>query len=98
MLTLTSARNPVLKEVRKAVLRGSLTDGGLCVAEGIHLLEEALRSGCEIDCVFVNESVLPAVESHVRGLSHTRLITLGENLFQTISATEHSQGVIALVK
>src|ERR1700736_2988772 len=98
MHTLTSARNPVLKEVRKAVLRGTLTETGLCVAESFHLLEEALRSDCEIDSVFATDSVRSAVESHVRGLKHIRVMVLSEDLFQSISATEHSQGVIALVR
>src|ERR1035438_2906374 len=42
------AANPLLKEVRRAVARGSLTAGGWCVAETFHLLEEALRSGSEV--------------------------------------------------
>ena len=98
MLTLTSAKNPVLKEIRKAVLRGSLTDGGLCVAESFHLLEEALRSDCDIDSVFATESVKSAVEAHVRGLKSIRVLVLADDLFRSISATEHSQGVIALVR
>ena len=98
MLTLTSAKNPILKEIRKAVLRGSLTDGGLCVAESFHLLEEALRSDCEIDSVFATESVKSAVEAHVRGLKTIRVLVLADDLFRSISATEHSQGVIALVR
>ncbi|MDQ2949491.1 MAG: RNA methyltransferase [Acidobacteriota bacterium] len=98
MLTLTSAKNPVLKEIRKAVLRGSLTDNGLCVAESFHLLEEALRSDCEIDSVFATESVKSAVEAHVRGLKSIRVMVVADELFRSISATEHSQGVIALVR
>ncbi len=98
MLTLTSAKNPVLKEIRKAVLRGSLTDSGLCVAESFHLLEEALRSDCEIDSVFATESVKSAVETHVRGLKSIRVMVVADELFRSISATEHSQGVIALVR
>ena len=98
MLTLTSAKNPVLKEIRKAVLRGSLTDSGLCVAESFHVLEEALRSDCEIDSVFATESVKSAVEAHVRGLKSIRVMVVADELFRSISATEHSQGVIALVR
>ena len=98
MLTLTSAKNPVLKEIRKAVLRGSLTDNGLCVAESFHLLEEALRSDCEIDSVFATESVKSAEETHVRGLKSIRVMVVADELFRSISATEHSQGVLALVR
>ncbi len=98
METLSSVRNPALKEIRKAILRGSLTDQGFCVAESFHLLEEALRSSCHIDSVFVAESVRSTVESHIRGLKSIRVAILADDLFATIASTETTQGVIALVK
>jgi TrmH family RNA methyltransferase len=98
MPILTSPRNPLLKEVRKAILRGTVTDDGFCVAESFHLLEEALRSDCEISTVFAAESVRTAVESHVRGLKKIRVAVLPDDLFRDISATEASQGVMALVR
>jgi len=98
MTTLTSAKNPLLKEIRKAILRGTTTTDGLCVAESFHLLEEALRSDCEISAIFASESVRTAVESHVRGLKKIRVTVLPDELFRTISATEASQGVMALVR
>src|SRR5215469_14018545 len=55
--TLASEKNPLLKEVRRAIARGSLTNDGLAVAEGFHLLEEALRSRCEIAAVISSPSV-----------------------------------------
>src|ERR1700722_18496043 len=98
MPTLTSPRNPLLKEVRKAILRGTTTDDGFSIAESFHLLEEALRSDCEISTVFAAESVRTAVESHVRGLKKIRVVVLPDDLFQSISSTEASQGVLALVR
>jgi RNA methyltransferase, TrmH family len=88
----------MLKEVRKAILRGTLTADGFAVAESFHLLEEALRSDCEIGAVFAAESVKSAVERHVGGLKNIRVMVLPDELFHTISATEASQGVMALVK
>jgi TrmH family RNA methyltransferase len=98
MPTLTSPRNPVLKEVRKAILRGTTTEDGFCVAESFHLLEEALRGDCEIRAVFAAESVRSAVESHVRGLKQMQVTVLSDELFRSISSTEASQGVVALVR
>ncbi len=98
MTTLLSARNPLLKDVRKAIARGTVTEEGLAVAESFHLLEEALRSDCEIPAVFAAESVRNAVESHVRGLKKTRVHVLPDDVFRGISATEASQGVMALVR
>jgi RNA methyltransferase, TrmH family len=88
----------MLKDVRKAIARGSVTDQGFAVAESFHLLEEALRSDCEISAVFASESVQAAVESHVRGLKKIRVGVLPDDLFRSISSTEASQGVMALVR
>lgn len=90
---LTSAANPLLKDVRRAIARGGLTDDGWCVAESFHLLEEALRSECEVPVVLVSES---ARQIGTRGGS--RVMVLSDSLFQTIASTETSQGVIALVR
>jgi TrmH family RNA methyltransferase len=98
MQVLTSPRNPLVKEVRKAILRGGLTGDGLCVAEGFNLLDEALRSNCEISPVFVLESARAAVEDRVGDLRAIRVIELPDELFHSISSTETSQGVIALVR
>jgi TrmH family RNA methyltransferase len=94
---LTSSRNILLKDVRRAVSRGTLTERGLAVAEGFHLLEEALRSDCNVECVLALDSVRGPVESHVKRLRRTRVYVLPDELFRQISATETSQGVVALV-
>jgi RNA methyltransferase, TrmH family len=96
--SLTSAANPLLKDVRRAIARGALTDEGWCVAESFHLLEEALRSERHVPVVLASESVRTTVERHVAGLRRTRAVVLPDALFQSIAATETSQGVIALVE
>jgi RNA methyltransferase, TrmH family len=95
---ITSPANPLLKDVRRAIARGALTAEGYLVAEGFRLLEEALRSDCEVKTVLAAEPVRSAAEAHVRKLPGVKVAFLPEGLFQTIAATESSQGVIALVK
>jgi TrmH family RNA methyltransferase len=94
---LTSIKNPLLKEVRRAILKGGLTPDGCCVAETFHLLEEALRSDCHVRAVLAAESVWPAVDRHISALN-LDLVRVPDALFPEISATETSQGVIALVR
>jgi TrmH family RNA methyltransferase len=96
--SVTSAANPLIKDVRRAIARGGLTDEGWCVAESFHLLEEALRSERHVPVVVVSESVRITVERHVAGLRATRRIVVPEALFQAIASTDTSQGVIALVE
>lgn len=79
-------------------MRGALTDEGWCVAESFHLLEEALRSERHVAVVLAADSVRTTVERHIAGLGSTRMVVLADALFQSVAATETSQGVIALVE
>ena len=95
---ITSAQNPFLKDVRRAVQRGELTEAGYAVAESFHLLEEALRSDADIGSVLVAKSLRTAVDRHIRGLKRVKLMVLSDAAFAAVSSTEASQGVITLVK
>jgi len=94
---ISSAANPLVKDVRRAVHRGGLTAEGLCVAESFHLLEEAIAGRCEVRAVLAAEGALPRVEQLARRTPAARLLVLSDALLQSIAATENSQGVIALV-
>lgn len=89
---ITSTSNPLLKSVRRAVARGALTRDGYMVAETPHLLEEALRSGCEIGAVLVGP------DARVAAANDLHIIELNDALFGSVAATEAPQGVIALVR
>lgn len=95
---ISSPQNPLLKDIRRAVTRGELTETGHLAAESFHLLEEALRSDAEVSAVLVSRPVRGAVDGHIRGLKRIRLLVLSEAAFAAISATEASQGVVALIK
>src|SRR5579872_4147073 len=94
---ISSAANPLVKSVRRAIAHGGLTEDGLCVAESFHLLEEALRGDCEVKTVLVARSVESTVQAHVRRLDTVRVAVLPDTLFASLAATESSQGVMALV-
>src|SRR5688572_29817726 len=94
---ISSPANPVIKDVRIAITKGSLTSDGLLVAETFHLLEEALRSELETPLVIAAEGSRAAVENRIRRLGYTRLMVIADSLFSQLSGTESAQGVIALV-
>ncbi len=96
-MTLASAHNPLLKDVRRALERGTLTAQGLCVAETFHLLEEALASGVEVPRVIAAESARDAVVARI-GRRATELTLVADAVYGKISATEAAQGVAALVR
>jgi TrmH family RNA methyltransferase len=94
MEVLLSDKNPLLKQVRRAVQMGALTEDGFAVAEGFHLLAEATASGREIGAVIFSES---ARKTRVKN-PLIRAVTVSDAIFNTMSSTETPQGVIALVK
>ena len=96
--TITSAANPLLQDVRRAIARGGLTARGWCVAETFHLLEEALGSECEVKVVLAAGSVRSAAEALVGHRAGVKFVVVPDALMQKVSATETSQGVVTLVR
>jgi len=84
-----SDKNPLVKQIRRAVSRGTLTEDGYAVAEGVHLLDEALAAKCELGAVIVAES------AHVH-YPQGRMVS--DKTFRELTSTETPQGVIALVR
>jgi RNA methyltransferase, TrmH family len=96
--SITSSKNPLLREIRRAVSRGTLTGDGLAVAESIHLLDEAITSGSEIAAVVVAESVRSKIEDQTRRLRSVQVTSVPDSVLREIADTETSQGVITLVR
>ncbi len=96
--SITSSKNPLLKEIRKAVSRGTLTADGLAVCESIHLLDEAIESRSDIAAVIVAESVRVKVEDRIPRLRSVQMTSVPDPVLREIAATETSQGVITLVR
>lgn len=91
--TLTSDKNPLLRDIRRAIAKGTPTHDGYCVAETFHLLEEAIRSKRPIKAVIASESMAPTVQTK----GH-RITVVSDALFRTLVSTETAQGVLALVE
>jgi TrmH family RNA methyltransferase len=91
--------NPLLKQLRQAFARAELTEQGDCAIEGMHIVEEAIRSGLRFRAVLFRESaqaiaerLLPQIGSHVE----TALVP--DRVFDGVVASETPQGVAALVR
>lgn len=79
--------------MRRALDRGALTVEGWCVAEGLHLVEEAVSSRCEMVAILQAESARVPLPP-----STARFYVLPDAVFRELATTETSQGVIALVR
>jgi TrmH family RNA methyltransferase len=91
--------NQRLKELRLAFRRAELTPQGECAIEGVKLIEEALRSGRQLDNVFFSESARPLAEKLLPQINvRTEALILPNALFNSIVPTDAPQGAAALLK
>lgn len=96
--TITSRSNPKLKQLRRAASRGTVTESGFALAESPTLLEEALRSGIEVERVFASERMHATVAKRLPPHRRIPLHAVTNRLFDQVATTSRSQGVLALVK
>jgi TrmH family RNA methyltransferase len=100
-MLLSSLQNPLLKDVRQAAESGRALEDGCLVAEGPHLLGEALRSHWITRRVLLSSDGMrryPELLAEVASQGRIEVIEVAERTFQVIAPSEHSQGVMALVE
>ncbi len=92
-----SRGNARIRELRAAFARGGKTDAGLIAIEGEHLLAEAMRSGLHLQTVFV---VIGSSRRFVNlaFADSTDILEVPEDVFASATATEHPQGIAALLE
>jgi TrmH family RNA methyltransferase len=94
MEIITSEHNPLLKDIRRAASRGGLTSDGFALAEGFHLLDEALAAGLEIAAVIVAERVAGVEMDRLKPVPRV----VKDAIFNSLSSTETPQGILTLVR
>src|SRR4051794_27650666 len=92
IVNIVSEKNPLLKEVRRMAARGALSDDGFALAEGPHLLDEAVRSKVEIRVVIRSESFNGGINPELR------IVSVPDAVFAGLTSSETPQGVLALVR
>jgi TrmH family RNA methyltransferase len=96
-MEITSVRNPLLQKIRKAVANGRPTEDGLVVAEGPHLLEEALRGAWPIVHILTTAEGR-AKYADLMERSGVNPVEVSARAFEATAETQHSQQVLALLE
>jgi RNA methyltransferase, TrmH family len=96
-----SKQNPRLKELRRALANPSREPGsegrGLAGIEGPNLLEEALRAGLRVDCVFAAEGAERLLDDMALP-PETEILLMPKSLLDSAVTTETPQPVAALIE
>ncbi len=94
-----SRQNSLVKELRGAFQQARLTDDGYCAIEGIHLIEEAIRSRLRFRAVFFSQSAQARAGRLLAQLSsQVEALLLPDDVFRGAVATDTPLGVAALVR
>jgi TrmH family RNA methyltransferase len=95
MLKITSRDNQKIKLARK-VRDGK--DKALIFVEGARLAEEALRSNLNVSDIFFTESFAAGERGRIflQKAEKFNLTQVAENVFDSLSDTKHSQGVVVI--
>jgi len=94
-----SRQNTRVKELRRSFAESTLNEQGAVAVEGMHLVEEAIRSGLKLDRVFFSESAHERAHKLLPQLSgHTEAVLLPDDVFASAVPSDSPQGVAALVR
>jgi TrmH family RNA methyltransferase len=96
-LIVQSRQNARIKALRASLARPlRLGEAGLVGIEGLHLLDEAMRSGLEVDTVFVRTGAEPLLQG--LDLKASTIVAVSEQVLRAAVSTEAPQEVAALVR
>ena len=93
---ITSTDNPKVKLARSLLERRGREKQGLCLVEGVRLVEDAMRAGVHPALIFFVRSAQAALLEAVKA-EKVPALELAPEVFETLSDTVTSQGVIAVL-
>ena len=99
---ITSAGNPLIKQLRSLERKKGRNETGLFLAEGARLIEQALAQDWQVETLIVSNS--GAARDHIQALAAramdkgARLIQVPDRLASSIARKDNPQAVIAAIK
>lgn len=90
-----SRQNRRVKELRAALTRGGINADGRVGIEGMHLLEEAVRSGLAVPTIFLRTGSAGLLD-RLRVPDESEILELPPDVFHSVVTTESPQGIAAL--
>ena len=94
MKHIQSSANPLVKQWRKLLTRKERDKTGQFLIEGIHLVEEALKNGADLEMLIIGERAYPPSFD----FGSVPVVTVTEEIVQLLADTETSQGVFAVCR
>jgi RNA methyltransferase, TrmH family len=94
-----SRQNARVKELRRSFAEAAPNEQGEIAVEGMHLVEEAIRSGLRLNTVFISESARERAHKLLPQLSaQTEALLLPDDVFASAVPSDTPQGIAAVVR
>jgi TrmH family RNA methyltransferase len=94
-----SRQNARVKELRRSFAEAAPNEQGEVAIEGMHLVEEAIRSGLRLSAVFFSESARERAHKLLPQLSaQTEALLLPDDVFASAVPSDTPQGIAAMVR
>lgn len=94
-----SRQNARVKQLRRGFADAAPNEQGEVAVEGMHLVEEAIRSGLRLETVFFSASAMERAHKLLPQLSaHTETLLLPDDVFSSAVPSDTPQGIAALLK
>lgn len=97
MEKIESIQNKQVKEWRKLLTRKGRKKQNSYLIEGLHLVEEALKTNVEIETILIREDKSEEY-SHLLELDETNCVMITEEISNVLSDAVTDQGIIAVIK
>ncbi|WCK53750.1 RNA methyltransferase [Aneurinibacillus sp. Ricciae_BoGa-3] len=100
MEIITSAQNPRVKQWSKLQKRKEREQAGLFLIEGPHLVEEACRSGADIESLLLEEGMqIPRWLAEYQSMAgRARMYWVSAHVLSKLSETQAPQGIMAVIR
>lgn len=94
---ISSTKNEKIKELAKLQTAKGRKKAGLYLLEGEHLVEEAIKEKAPIELMVVSSNRLEDYQ-HLLEQTVVQVLVVSQEVFQKLSMTETTQGILAIVK
>ena len=97
-VNITSAQNPRIKAINKLKTKKIRNETGLGVIEGERIIFDAIKQNIRFETIVVVEEFENKFKDLIKTSACNNVLVLPKSLFNTISSTENSQGILAVVE
>ena len=97
-VVITSSQNPKIKAINKLKTKKMRNETGFGIIEGERIILDAINQNMHFETIVVVDDLEKKYSNLIKQSNCANVLVLPQSLFNTISSTENSQGILAVVE